>query len=325
VKLPRRTFLRLATAAAALPMAPHIALTQAYPSRPVRIVVGFAPGGGADIVARLIGQWMSERLGQPFVVENRPGAATNIAIDAVVRSAPDGYTIAAVTSTNAINATLYNNLNFDFARDITPIGSITSVPNVMAVHPSLPASTVQEFIAYAKANPGKVNYGSAGTGAPSHLAGELFNMLAGVNIQHIPYRGAAPALTDLLGGQVQVAFSPMPSLIEYVRAGKLRALAVTTATRSNAMPDVPVLADTLPGYEASTWYGLGAPTNMPAAIVDRLNREINASLADSKMKEKLADLGGTALGGSAADFGTFVAGEIDKWGKVIRAASIKPE
>jgi tripartite-type tricarboxylate transporter receptor subunit TctC len=325
MKLPRRRFLHLAASAVALPAVSRIAWAQAYPSRPVRILVGFTPGGGADIVARLMGQWLSERLGQAVVIENRPGAATNIAMEAVARAAPDGYTLAMVTSTNAINATLYDNLKFDFARDIAPVGSISSVPNVMAVNPSVPVKTVQEFIAYAKANPGKVNFGSAGTGAPSHLAGELFNLMAGVTIQHVPYRGAAPALTDLLGGQVQVAFSPMPALIEYIKAGTLRALAVTTATRSAAMPDLPTLADTLPGYEASTWYGFGAPGNMPAAIVERLNREINAGLADVKMKEKLADLGGIALGGSAADFGTFIASEIDKWAKVVKFSGAKPD
>jgi tripartite-type tricarboxylate transporter receptor subunit TctC len=323
--LPRRRLLRLAAGAVALPAATwsRESWAQAYPTRPVRIVVGFTAGGGADIVARLIGQWLSERLGQPFVVENRPGAATNLAIETVVRARADGTTLAMVTSTNAINATLYDNLSFDVLRDIAPVGGISSVPNVMAVNPSVPARTVPEFIAYAKANPGKVNYGSAGTGAPSHLAGELFGMMAGISIQHVPYRGAAPALTDLLGGQVEVAFSPMPSLIEYIKAGTVRALAVTTATRSQALPDLPTIADVLPGYEASTWYGLGAPKNVPAEIVDKLNTEINVALAEPNMSARMADLGGTALMGSPADFGRFIAAEVEKWGKVIRAANIK--
>jgi len=325
MKLPRRAFLHLAAGAAALPFAPHVARAQAYPSRPVRMVVGFAPGGGADIVARLIGQWLSERLGQSVVIENRPGAATNIAIEGVVRAPPDGYTIAMITSTNAINTTLYEKLNFNFIRDIAPVGSISRVPNVMAVNPSVPAKTVREFIAYAKANPGKVNYGSAGTGAPSHLAGELFGMMADINIQHVPYRGSAPALTDLLGGQVQVAFSPMAALIEYIRAGTLRALAVTSATRSELLPDLPTVADVLPGYEASTWYGIGAPRNTPAAIVARLNEEINAILADAKLKERLADLGGDPLPMTPADFGTFIVEEVEKWAKVVRISGAKPD
>ena len=323
--LPRRHFLRLAAGAAALPAFPRIARPQAYPSRPVRVTVGFAPGGGADIVARLIGQWLSERFGQPFVIENRPGAATNIAMEAVVRAPPDGYTLAAVTSTNAINATLYDKLNFNFIRDIAPVGGIGLVPNVMAVHPSVPAKAVAEFIAYAKANPGRINYGSAGSGTPSHLAGELFKMLAGVDIQHVPYRGAAPAMTDLLGGQVQAAFSPMPALIEYVKAGKLRALAVTTATRSEALPELPTLADVLPGYDASTWYGFGAPRDTPAEIVKTLNAEINAGLADPKMKARLADLGGAVLPGSPADFAKLIAEETEKWAKVVRFSGAKPE
>jgi tripartite-type tricarboxylate transporter receptor subunit TctC len=322
LKSTRRELLRFAAGAAVVPLVPRIAAAQAWPTRPVRMMVGFAPGGGADIVARLIAQWLSERLGQAVVIENRPGAATNIAIESVVRAPPDGYTIAAVTTTNAINATLYEKLSFNFLRDIAPVGGISLVPNVMAVNPALPAKTVREFIAYAKANPGKINYGSAGTGAPSHLAGELFRMLAEVDIQHVPYRGAAPALTDLLGGQVQVAFSPMPALIEYIRAGTLRGLAVTSTGRSDALPDLPTVADVLPGYEASTWYGVGAPRDTPAEIVGRLNREINAALADPGMKAKLADLGGMVLPGSGADFGKLIAAEIEKWGKVIRAANV---
>jgi tripartite-type tricarboxylate transporter receptor subunit TctC len=321
----RRQFLQLAAGTAALPLISRGTFAQAYPARPVRMVVGFAPGGGADIVARLMGQWLSERLGQPIVIENRPGAATNIAIEAVVRAPPDGYTLATVTSTNAINATLYEKLNFNFIRDMVPVGGISRVPNVMAVNPALPAKTVREFIAYAKANPGKINYGSAGTGAPSHLAGELFGMMAGIKIQHVPYRGAAPALTDLIGGQVQAAFSPMPALIEYIRAGTLRALAVTSMSRSETLPDLPTVADVLPGYEASTWYSIGAPRNTPAEIVGRINSEINAALADPNMQARLADLGGTALAGSPADFGTLIADETEKWAKVIRAADIRPQ
>jgi len=325
VKFPRRQFLHLAGGAVAFPLLSRGARAQAYPSRPVRIVVGFAPGGGADIVARLIGQWLSERLGQAVVVENRPGAATNIAMEAVVRAPPDGYTLAMVTSTNAINATLYEKLNFNFIRDVAPVGGISRVPNVMAVNPSVPAKTVPAFIAYAKANPGKINYGSAGSGTPSHLAGELFRMMADINIQHVPYRGAAPALTDLLGGQVQVIFSPMPALIEYIRAGKLHALAVTTAIRSEALPDLPTVADVLPGYEASTWYGIGAPRNTRAEIVGKLNREINAALADAKMKARLADLGGLVLSGSSADFGKLIADETEKWAKVVKASGAKAD
>jgi tripartite-type tricarboxylate transporter receptor subunit TctC len=325
MNLPRRTFLRLAAGAAALPALPRVASAQAYPARPVRMIIGFTPGGGADIVGRLIGQWLSERLGQAIVIENRPGAATNIAMEAVVRAPPDGYTIATVTTTNAINATLYEKLNFNFIRDIAPIGGVSLVPNVMAVNPSVPAKTVREFIAYAKANPGKVNYGSAGTGAPSHLAGELFRMMADIDIQHVPYRGAAPALTDLLGGQVQAAFSPMPALIEYIKSGKLRALAVTSATRSDTLPDLPTVADVLPGYEASTWYGIGAPKSTPVEIVARINREINAGLADPTMKARFADLGGTVIPGSAADFGKLIVDETEKWAKVVRASGAKAD
>jgi tripartite-type tricarboxylate transporter receptor subunit TctC len=316
----RRAFLQLGAAA----LLTRGARAQAYPSRPIRLVVGFTPGGGADIVGRLIGQWLSDRLGQPVVLENRPGAATNIAMEAVVRAPPDGYMLAMVTTTNAINTSLYDKLNFNFIRDIAPVGSISRVPNVMAVNPSLPARTVPEFIAYAKANPGKINYGSAGTGTPSHLAGELFKILSGADIQHVPYRGAAPALTDLIGGQVQVGFSPMPALIEYIRAGTLRALAVTTTTRSDALPAIPTVAEFVPGYEASTWYGIGAPRNTPPEIVATLNREINASLADAAMKAKLADLGGTVLPGSPADFGKFIADETEKWAKVVNASGAKP-
>ena len=277
MKLPRRQFLHLAAGAAALPAVSRIAWAQAYPTRPVRIIVGFAAGGAADIIARLIGQWLSERLGQPFVIENRPGAGSNIATEAVVRAPPDGYTLLLVGTANAINATLYDKLNFNFIRDIAPVAGIIRVPNVMVVNPSVPAKTVPEFIAYAKANPGKINMASGGIGTAAHVSGELFKMMAGVDMVHVPYRGAAPALTDLLGGQVQVMFASMPSSIEHIRAGKLRALAVTTATRSEALPDIPTVGEFVPGYEASAWYGVGAPKDTPAEIVDKLNKEINAA------------------------------------------------
>jgi tripartite-type tricarboxylate transporter receptor subunit TctC len=302
-----------------------MASAQAYPSRPVRIVVGFPAGGGVDIVARLMGQWLSERLGQPFIIENRPGAATNIATEAVVRAAADGYTLLLVHSSNAMNATLYEKLNFNFIRDIAPVASIIVVPNVMLVHPSVPAKTVAEFIAYAKANPGKINFASGGIGGPSHLAGELFKAMAGVNLVHVPYRGGGPAVNDLLGGQVQVYFASTPASIEYIKAGTLRALAVASATRSEMLPDIPTVGEFVPGYEAPTWYGLGAPKNTPAEIVDKLNNEINAGLADPKLRVRLADLGGTVMMGSPADFGKLIADETEKWGKVIRAANIKPE
>jgi tripartite-type tricarboxylate transporter receptor subunit TctC len=325
MKLPRRQFLHLAAGVAAPPVVSRVVWAQTYPARPVRIIVGLAAGGGTDIVARLIGQWLSERLGQSFVIENRPGAAGNVATEAVVNASPDGYTLLAVSPGAAINATLYDKLNFDFLRDIAPVAGIIRVPNVMAVTPSLPVKTVPEFLAYAKANPDKINYGSAGTGSSNHLSGELLKMMTGVRMVHVPYRGAAPALTDLLGGQVQVYFGPMPSSIEYIKTGKLRALAVTTATRSEALPDLPTVGDFLPGYEASTWLGVGAPKNTPVEIVDKLNTEINAGLADPKMKARIADLGGTVFSGSPADFGKFIADETEKWGKVIRAANIKPE
>ena len=298
---------------------------QSLPTRPVRIIVPFAPAGSADIVARLIGQWLSERLGQPFVIENRPGAGTNIGTEAVVRAPADGYTLLLVGSSSAINATLYDKLTFNFIRDIAPVASIIRQPNVMLVNPSVPAKTVPEFIAYAKADPGKINMASAGNGSSSHVFGELFKMMAGVNIVHVPYRGGAPALTDLLAGQVQATFVPVPASIEYVRAGKLRALAVTTTTRSDALPDIPTVGDFVRGYEASGFVGLGAPKNTPAEIIEKLNKEINAALADPKIKARLADLGGTVLPGSPAEFGKLVADETEKWGKVIRAANIKPE
>ncbi len=323
MKLCRRQFQLLAAGAAALPIATRTASAQAYPSRPVRWLVGYAPGGGNDIVARLMGQWFSERLGQPFLIENRPGAATNMATEAVVHAAPDGYTLLLVGQPNAINATLYETLSFNFIRDIAPVAGLMSVPNVMVVHPSFPAKTVLEFIAYAKANPGKVNMASAGNGSTAHLAGELFNSLAGISMVHVPYRGQAPALADLLAGQVQVLFATSPASIEYVRTAKLRALAVTTAVRAEALPELPTVGEFVAGYEASAWYGIGAPQKTPAEIIDRLNKQANAGLADAKLKVRLADLGGTLIPGSPADFGKVIADETEKWGKVIRAANIK--
>jgi len=325
MKLPRRQFLYLATGAAALPAMSRIAWAQAYPTRPVRMVAPFAAGGPADILARLIGQWLSERLGQPFVIENRPGAAGNIGTEVVVKSPPDGYTLILAGSPNMINATLYDKLNFNFIRDIAPVAGIVRFPLVMAVHPSVPAKTVPEFIAHAKANPGKINMASGGIGATPHVAGELFQMMTGVRMIHVPYRGAAPALTDLLAGQVQVSFANTVASIEYIRAGKLRPLAVTTATRSEALPDISTVGEFVPGYEASGWSGIGSPKNTPSQIVDKLNAETNAGLADPKIKARLADLGGTPLAGSPADFGKFIADETEKWGKVVKFAGIKPE
>jgi tripartite-type tricarboxylate transporter receptor subunit TctC len=325
MKLPRRKFLHLAAGAAVFPAMSRIARAQTYPTRPVRIIVGLAAAGMQDILARLIGQWLSERLGQPFVVENRTGGAGNIAAEAVVRAPADGYTLLTVGPSNAANATLYEKLSFNFIRDIAPVASLTRVPNVLEVHPSVPAKTVPEFIAYAKANPGKLNMASGGNGTSQHLSGELFKMMTGVNMQHVPYRGAGPALTDLLGGQVQVMFDNVSSSIEYIRAGGLRPLAVTTATRSEVLPNLPTVADFVPGYEASAVNGIGAPRATPAEIVDKLNKEINAGLADPKLKARLADLGASVLVGSPADYGKLIADETEKWGKVIRAANIKPE
>jgi tripartite-type tricarboxylate transporter receptor subunit TctC len=325
MKLPRRQFLHLAAGAAALPAVSRVARAQTYPTRPVRIIVGFPAGGSGDILTRLMGQWLSDRLGQQFIIENRPGAGSNIAAEAVVKAAPDGYTLYLSSSPNAISATLYDNLNFNFIRDIAPVASISISPLVMEVNPSVPAKTVSEFVAYAKANSGKLNMASNGNGTTSHLAGELFKMMTGVNMLHVPYRGAAPALTDLIGGQVQVMFDIMASSIEHIRAGKLRALAVTTETRSEALPDVPTVGDFLLGYEANLWSGFGAPKNTPAEIVVKLNKEINAGLADPRMKARLADLGATVLALSSADFGKLIADDTEKWGKVIRAANIKPE
>ena len=322
MKLSRRHFQHLA-AGIALPIAAGSAAAQAYPSRPVRWLVGYAPGGGNDIVARLMGQWFSDRLGQPFLIENRPGAATNMAAEAVVHAAPDGYTLLLVGQPNAINATLYETLTFNFIRDIAPVAGLMTVPNVMVIHPSFPAQTVLEFIAYAKAEPGKVNMASAGNGSAAHLAGELFNSMAGISMVHVPYRGQAPAIADLLAGQVQVLFATSPASIEYVRTGKLRALAVTTAVRAEALPDLPTVGEFVPGYQASAWYGIGAPRKTPDEIIDRLNKEANAGLADAKLKVRLADLGGTLIPGSPADFGKVIADETEKWGKVIRAANIR--
>jgi tripartite-type tricarboxylate transporter receptor subunit TctC len=323
--LSRRRFLHLAAGATALPAVSRIAWAQTYPTRPVRIVVGLTAGSASDIVARLVGQWLSERLGQPFVIENRPGAGTNIAAEGVVRSAPDGYTLLLAASPNAINASLYDKLSFNFIRDIAPVAAISREPNVVVLNPLVPTSTVPEFIAYAKANPGRINMASAGNGSTSHLAGELFKMMTGVNMVHVPYRGGGPALTDLLAGQVQVFLPPMVVPIAQVKAGKLRALAVTTATRSEALPDIPTVGEFVPGYEASVWFGLGAPRNTPAEIIDKLNSEINAALADPKIKARMAESGGNALAGSPADFGKLIADETEKWGKLIRAANIKPE
>jgi tripartite-type tricarboxylate transporter receptor subunit TctC len=322
---PRRQFLHLAAGAAALPAVSNIARAQAYPSRPVRVIVPFGPAGGTDIVARLTGQWLAERLGQPFVIENRPGGASNIGTEAVVRSPPDGYTLLAVDVTPAINATLYENLSFNFIRDIAPVATIDRVAYVVVVHPSLPAKTIPEFIAYAKANPGKINMASAGSGSGIHVSGELFKMMTGINMVHVPYRGTGPALTDLLGGQVQVMFATMPAAIEYIKSGKLRALAVTTATRSEALPDLPTVSEFVPGYEASTPHGIGAPKNTPNQIIERLNKEINAALADPKIKARFADLGATPLVGSPVDFGKLMAEETEKWAKVVKFAGIKPE
>jgi tripartite-type tricarboxylate transporter receptor subunit TctC len=321
----RRQFLHLAAGAAVLPAVSRFAWAQAYPSRAVRIIVGFAAGGAYDIVARLMGQWLSERLGQAFVIENRPGAGSNIATEAVVNASADGHTLLMVSPANAVNGTLYEKLNYNFIRDIVPVAGVTRVANVMVVNPSLPTKTIPEFIAYAKSNPGRLNMASGGVGSSNQISGELFKMLAGVNMVHVPYRGGSPALADLIGGEVQVMFVAVTSSIEYIKAGRLRALAVTTATRSEALPDLPTLADFVSGYEDSNWVGLGAPKNASAAIVDTLNREINAALSDPKIKARLANLGGTVMVGSPADFGKFIAGETDKLGKVVKFAGIKPE
>jgi len=326
MKLPhRRQFLHLAAGAAALPTFSRIARAQPYPTRPVRIVVGLAPGGAADILARLMAQWLSERLGQQFVVENRTGAAGNIATETVVRAPPDGYTLLLVLTANTINATLYEKLNFNFLSDIAPVAGLFRVPHVMLVHPSVPANTVPEFITYAKRNPAKLSFGSAGNGSTMHVAGALFNTMASINMLHVPYRGGPPALTDLIGGQVQVLFSTLPDTIETIKGGKVRALAVTTVTRSGVLPDTPTVGEFLPGYAVSTWNGLGVPRNTPVEIVAQLNREINEGLADPKIKARLADLGAAPMVLTPSEFGKLVADETEKWAKVIRAANIKVE
>ena len=323
MKLPRRRFLHLATGVAALPAVSRIARADTYPTRPVRWIVGYPPGSGADSFARLIGQGLSERLGQPVIIENRPGAGTNIGTEAVVHAAPDGYTLLLVSPPNAINAALYMDLKFDFIRDIVPVASFAQVPDIMVVDPSFPAKTVPEFIAYAKSNPGKINMASSGNGSASHLAGELFKAMAGIDMLHVPYRGSPAILPDLFTGRVQVTFNIMSPFVGYIRAGKLRALGVTTTTRSERLPDVPTVGEFVHGYEVSNWEGVGAPKNTPTEIVEKLNNEINAVISDSKMKARLADLGATALMGSPAQFGKLIADETEKWGKVIRAAGIK--
>jgi len=325
MKLPRRNFLHLAAGTAALPVLPRIAFAQAYPTRPVRLIVPVAPGGATDILARLMGQWLSERLGQQFVIDNRPGAGSNIGTEAVVHAPADGYTLLLCGTQNATNAALYDKLSFNFIRDIAPVASVTRGTYVMVVNPSVPAKSVPDFIAYAKANPGRITFGSAGIGGSNHLAGELFKIMAGVDMVHVPYRGIAPALNDLLGGQVQVTFASTPSSIEYIRAGKLRALAVTTMSRAEALPDIPTVGEFVPGYEATAWYGIGAPRNTPIEIVEKLNKEINAALADPNMKKRLTDLGGTVFAGSPADFSKLIADETEKWAKVIQAGNIKAE
>jgi tripartite-type tricarboxylate transporter receptor subunit TctC len=323
--LPRRRFLHLATGAVAFPAISRSARAQTYPTRPVRIIVGFPAGGPTDIVARVMAQWLSERLGQEFIVENRPGAASNIGTEVALRAPPDGYTLLQVTSSNAVNATFYEKLNFSLMSDMAPVAGIIRVPFVMELNPSIPAKNVPEFIAHAKANPGKINMASGGIGTSTHIAGEFFKMLAGVNLVHVPYRGSAPALTDMIGGQVHVMFDILPSSLQHIRAGALRALAVTSATRSEVLPDLPTLGDFLPGYEATAWYGVAAPRNAPSEIVHKLNNEINAGLADPKIKARLADLGGAVTPGSPADFGKLVAEEIEKWGKVVKFSGAKPE
>jgi tripartite-type tricarboxylate transporter receptor subunit TctC len=320
--LVRREFLQLVGATAVAPMFPHPARASDYPTKPVRWIVPFTPGGPTDLLARLMGQWLSERLGQPFMIDNRPGAGSNIGTEAVVHAPPDGYTLLLVGPPAAINATLYGKLSFNFIRDIAPVAGIIRAPNVMVVNPSVSAKTVPEFIAYARANPAKISMASSGNGTSPHIAGELFNMMTGVDMVHVPYRGAGPALTDLLGGQVQVMFATMVSVIEYVKAGTLRALAVTTAVRSDALPDIPTMGDFVPGYEASNWYGLGVPKRTPAEVIDRLNKEINAALVEPGVKARLAGLGSEPLAGSAAEFGQMIADETAKWAKVIKFANL---
>jgi tripartite-type tricarboxylate transporter receptor subunit TctC len=324
MKLPRRRFLHLAAGAVALPSISRVAWARTYPTRPVRLIVGLAPGGATDILARLIAQWLTEHLGQPFIVENRPGAAGNVATEAVVNMPPDGYSLLMISSSNMINASLYDKLNYNFIRDIAPVASVAGVPLVMEVHPSVPARTVPEFIAYAKANPGKISMASAGIGNSTHVAGELFKMMTGVDMVHVPYRGAGPALADVLGGQVQGMFDGVPASIGYIRAGKVRALAVTTAARLEMLPDLPTIGEFVPGYDASAVNGIGAPKNTPAEIIEKLNAEINAALADVKLKARLADMGAQALVGSAADFGKLIVEETEKWAKVVKFSGAKP-
>ena len=325
MEFPRRTFLHLVAGAAALPALSRVAEGQTYPSRPVRIIVGFAPGGATDIQARLMGQWLSDRLGQQFIIENRAGASGNIGTEAVAKASADGYTLLQVVTPNAINAALYTHLNFDFIRDIAPVICSARLAYLVVVHPSVPVRTIPEFIKYAKANPGKLNYGSAGTGTPQNISCELFKMMAGVDLVHVPYRGGALATTDLIGGHLQVIFSPVSESIEHVKAGELRALAVTTATRLDVLPDIPTVAEFVPGYEASGFAGIGAPRNTPAEIIDRLNKELNAGLADAKVKSRIVELGGTVLGGSPSEFGTILSEAIEKWAKVIKFAGINVE
>jgi tripartite-type tricarboxylate transporter receptor subunit TctC len=325
MRIARRQFLRLAQNAAVCTTISQVANAEVYPTRPVRVIVGFAAGGTTDVTARLIGQWLSDRLGQPFVIENRTGAATNIATEAVVRAPADGYTLLLVTASNAINATLYDKLNFNFIRDIAPVAGIIRYPLVMQVNPSFPAKTVPEFINYVKSSPGKISYGSGGIGSSIHVASELFKMMAGVDMIHVPYRGGAPAMTDLIAGQVQVVFNPIPESMEFIRAGKLRPLAVTTATRCEVLPDVPTVGDFVPGYEASALQGIGAPKNTPNEIVDKLNKEINAGLVDPKLKARFVDLGAAVFPGSSSDFAEFIATETDKWAKVINFSGAKAD
>jgi tripartite-type tricarboxylate transporter receptor subunit TctC len=325
MKHPRRRFLQLAAGAVALPAVTRLAWAQNYPSRPVRMIVPFGPGGGTDIVARLIGQWLSERLGQTFVIENRPGAGGNLGTETVVRAPPDGYTLALIGAPSAINASLYEKLSFNFIRDIAPVSIIVRFPNVMIVNPSVPARTVPEFIAYAKANPNKINMASPGNGSTPHVAGELFKMMTGVKMVHVPYRSVAAGMTDMLSGQVQVTFGTTASTIEYIRAGSLRPLAVTSAERAEALPELPTIAEFVPGYEATAWFGAGAPASTPAAIVDKLNRDINACLADPKLKARIADLGGMAITGSPADFGKLIVAETEKWAKVVKFSGARAE
>jgi tripartite-type tricarboxylate transporter receptor subunit TctC len=321
----RRQFLRLAACGLTLPALSSIARAQTYPTRPVRLIVSVAAGGSADIVARLMGQWLSERLGQQLIIDNRPGGGNNVGAEAAINAAPDGYTLYLANSANAINATLYQRLKFNFIRDITPVAAIIRFPNVMEINPSVPVKSVPDFIAYAKANPGKINFASSGSGSTIHMSGELFKMMTGVNMVHVPYRGAGPALTDLLSGQMQVMFDNMPSSIEFIRDGKLRPLAVTTATRWEGLPDLPTVAEFVPGFEASAWFGVGAPKNTPVGIVEKLREEINSILADPKVKARLVDLGGTALRGSPSEFGRLIADDTEKWRKVVEALGIKAD